>query len=263
MSAEISDAAAPRPGLAAAARPIIAFEGVGKWFGAVEVLKEVSFSVNEGSVLVICGRSGSGKSTILRCLCGLERPEAGTIRVMGRTLDARCLAEADFRSHIGMVFQRFSLFPHMRVLANLTLAPRKVRGMGRAEAEAEARKMLARVGLSDKIDAYPGELSGGQQQRVAIARALVMRPKIMLFDEPTSALDPDMVREVLDVMRDLAASGMTMVVVTHEMGFAKQAGDRIVFMEAGAVIEDRPAADFFLRPDTEQARRFLENILYH
>jgi ABC-type polar amino acid transport system ATPase subunit len=182
---------------------------------------------------------------------------------MGRALDARSLADADFRSHIGMVFQRFSLFPHMRVLSNLTLAPRKVRGMARAEAETEARKMLARVGLSDKVDAYPGELSGGQQQRVAIARALVMRPKIMLFDEPTSALDPDMVREVLDVMRDLARTGMTMVVVTHEMGFAKQAGDRLLFMEEGAIIEDRPAADFFARPETEQARRFLENILYH
>jgi ABC-type polar amino acid transport system ATPase subunit len=262
MSADLRDQAPP----AAAPKepsPIIAFEGVGKWFGAAQVLKDVTFSVAEGSVLVLCGRSGSGKSTVLRCLCGLERPEAGTIRVMGRTLDAKCLADARFRSHIGMVFQRFSLFPHMRVLSNLTLAPRKVRGMGRVEAEAEARKMLARVGLSDKIDAYPGELSGGQQQRVAIARALVMRPKIMLFDEPTSALDPDMVREVLDVMRDLARSGMTMVVVTHEMGFAKQAGDRLLFMEAGAIIEDRPAAEFFAQPETEQARRFLENILYH
>jgi ABC-type polar amino acid transport system ATPase subunit len=261
MTTGLSD---PAPRAAAqSGAPIIAFEGVGKWFGAAQVLKDVSFSVAEGSVLVICGRSGSGKSTVLRCLCGLERPEAGTIRVMGRALDAKSLADADFRSHIGMVFQRFSLFPHMRVLSNLTLAPRKVRRMGRAQAEADARKMLARVGLSDKINAYPGELSGGQQQRVAIARALVMRPKIMLFDEPTSALDPDMVREVLDVMRDLAASGMTMVVVTHEMGFAKQAGDRLLFMEDGAVIEDRPASEFFVRPETEQARRFLENILYH
>ena len=261
MSAELGD---PAPAVATKpSRPIIAFDCVGKWFGSVQVLKDVTFSVEEGSVLVICGRSGSGKSTVLRCLCGLERPEAGAIRVMGRTLDARCLADADFRSHIGMVFQRFSLFPHMRVLANLTLAPRKVRGMGRAEAEAEARRMLARVGLSDKVDAYPAELSGGQQQRVAIARALVMRPKIMLFDEPTSALDPDMVREVLDVMRDLATSGMTMVVVTHEMGFAKQAGDRLIFMEAGVIIEDRPAAEFFAQPATDQARRFLDNILYH
>jgi ABC-type polar amino acid transport system ATPase subunit len=243
--------------------PIIAMEGVGKWFGGTQVLKDVSFQVAEGSVLVICGRSGSGKSTVLRCLCGLERAEAGTIRVMDRVLDQKSLGDADFRSHIGMVFQRFSLFPHMRVLANLTLAPRKVRGMGRAEAEADAKRMLARVGLSDKTDAYPNELSGGQQQRVAIARALVMRPKIMLFDEPTSALDPDMVREVLDVMRDLAASGMTMVAVTHEMGFAKQAGDRIVFMEEGAILEDRPAAEFFAEPATEQARRFLDNILYH
>ena len=262
MSADISTSAPPAPA-AKKTDPIIAFDGVGKWFRAIQVLKDVSFAVAEGSVLVLCGRSGSGKSTVLRCLCGLERPEAGSIRVMGRMLDAKCLADAAFRSHIGMVFQRFSLFPHMRVLSNLTLAPRKVRGMARAEAEAEACKMLARVGLSDKVDAYPGELSGGQQQRVAIARALVMRPKIMLFDEPTSALDPDMVREVLDVMRDLARTGMTMVVVTHEMGFAKQAGDRLLFMEEGAIIEDRPAADFFARPETEQARRFLENILYH
>ena len=213
---------------------------------------------------MICGRSGSGKSTVLRCLCGLERAEAGTIRVMGKNLDRQSLADAAFRSHIGMVFQRFSLFPHMRVLANLTLAPRKVRGIGRAEAEADARKMLARVGLSDKVDAYPGELSGGQQQRVAIARALVMRPKIMLFDEPTSALDPDMVREVLDVMRDLAGSGMTMVVVTHEMGFAKQAGDRLLFMEDGAISRGPPRRRV-LRPPRHRpsARRFLDNTLHH
>jgi ABC-type polar amino acid transport system ATPase subunit len=243
--------------------PIISAEGVGKWFGETQVLRNVSFSVPEGSTIVMCGRSGSGKSTVLRCLCGLERPEAGTIRVMGRLLDAAALADANFRSHIGMVFQRFSLFPHMRVLSNLTLAPRKVRGMAREEAEEEARKMLARVGLADKLRAYPNELSGGQQQRAAIARALVMRPKVMLFDEPTSALDPDMVREVLDVMRGLASSGMTMVVVTHEMGFARQAGDRILFMEAGAIIEDTPSSNFFACPATEQARHFLENVLNH
>jgi ABC-type polar amino acid transport system ATPase subunit len=164
---------------------------------------------------------------------------------------------------LAMVFQRFSLFPHMRVMSNLTLALRKVRGVKRAEAEGLARTMLARVGLPNKGNAYPNELSGGQQQRVAIARALVMKPKIMLFDEPTSALDPDLVREVLDVMRELAASGMTMVVVTHEMGFAKQAGDRVVFMNHGEVVENRPSKEFFADPQTEAARRFLDNVLHH
>jgi ABC-type polar amino acid transport system ATPase subunit len=246
-----------------AGAPIIEVAGLGKWFGHAQVLKDVSFSVAEGSVLVICGASGSGKSTVLRCLCGLEQAGTGTVRVMGQAVDRFSLRNTDFRSHIGMVFQRFSLFPHMRVLANLTLAPRKVRGLRRAEAEADAKAMLARVGLADRIDAYPNELSGGEQQRVAIARALVMRPRIMLFDEPTSALDPDMVREVLDVMRDLASSGMTMVVVTHEMGFARNAGDRILFMHQGTILEDRPTAEFFARPCTEQARRFLDNVLHH
>jgi polar amino acid transport system ATP-binding protein len=265
MSAGVREAAhdAGSAADAPAGAPIIEVAGIGKWFGLTQVLRDISFTVAERSVLVICGPSGSGKSTVLRCLCGLEQAEVGNIRVMGQVIDHKSLRSADFRSHIGMVFQRFSLFPHMRVLANLTLAPRKVRGMGRAEAEAEAKAMLARVGLSDKIDAYPNELSGGQQQRVAIARALVMRPKIMLFDEPTSALDPDKVREVLDVMRDLATSGMTMVVVTHEMGFAKKAGDRILFMDQGAILEDRPSSEFFVRPATDQARRFLDNVLYH
>jgi ABC-type polar amino acid transport system ATPase subunit len=244
-------------------KPIITMEGVSKWFGRTQVLNNVSFSVAAGSVVVICGRSGSGKSTILRCLCGLERAQVGAIHIMGRILDQKSLGQADFRSHIGMVFQRFSLFPHMRVLANLTLAPCRVRGLRRIEAEVEAKRLLARVGLIDKIDAYPNELSSGQQQRVAIARALVMRPKVMLFDEPTSALDPDMVREVLDVMRDLASSGITMIVVTHEMGFARQAGDRIIFMDQGRILEDRNTADFFTQPLTEQASRFLENILHY
>jgi polar amino acid transport system ATP-binding protein len=242
---------------------IIEMRGVSKWFNAIQVLKDVTLSLPAGSVAVICGPSGSGKSTVLRCICGLEEAQAGTIRVMGRDLGRRTLEEADFRSHIGMVFQRFSLFPHMRVLGNLTLGPRIVRGMSRAEAEAEAHAMLARVGLSDKLRAYPGELSGGQQQRVAIARALVMRPKIMLFDEPTSALDPDMVREVLDVMRDLAKTGMTMVVVTHEMGFARQVGDRVIFMDGGSIVEDRSANEFFTCPSSEKGRRFLDNVLHH
>jgi polar amino acid transport system ATP-binding protein len=243
--------------------PIIEMRGVGKWFGAVQVLKDVTFSLPAGSVTVICGPSGSGKSTVLRCICGLEEAQAGNIRVMGRDLGRRALAETDFRSHIGMVFQRFSLFPHMRVLGNLTLGPRKVRGLSRSEAEADARAMLARVGLADKLHAFPSELSGGQQQRAAIARALVMNPKIMLFDEPTSALDPDMVREVLDVMRNLAKTGMTMVVVTHEMGFARQVGSRVIFMDGGAIVEDCETKEFFTRPSSEKGRRFLDNVLHH
>jgi ABC-type polar amino acid transport system ATPase subunit len=237
--------------------------GVSKWYGQVRVLNDINLSIGAGSVTVICGPSGSGKSTVLRCICGLEEAQAGTIRVMGRVLNKQTLSDPNFRSEIGMVFQRFSLFPHMRVLANLTLAPRKVRGMSAADAEARARAMLARVGLPEKAGAYPNELSGGQQQRVAIARALVMQPKVMLFDEPTSALDPDLVREVLDVMRELATSGMTMVVVTHEMGFARQAGDRVVFMNHGQILENRPTAEFFAHPVTEAARRFLDNVLHH
>ena len=247
----------------ATSRPIIELRNVGKWYGPTQVLKNINLTVETGSVTVICGPSGSGKSTVLRCICGLEEAQAGTLHIMGRKLNKQTLGDANFRSDIGMVFQRFSLFPHMRVLANLTLAPRKVRGMKRREAEAQAHAMLARVGLPDKADAYPNGLSGGQQQRVAIARALVMKPKIMLFDEPTSALDPDLVREVLDVMRELAKSGMTMVVVTHEMGFARQAGDRLVFMNHGEILENRATQEFFAQPATESARRFLDNVLHH
>jgi len=243
--------------------PIIELRNVSKWYGPTQVLKNINLTVETGSVTVICGPSGSGKSTVLRCICGLEEAQAGTLHIMGRTLNKQTLGDANFRSDIGMVFQRFSLFPHMRVLANLTLAPRKVRGMKRREAEAQAYAMLARVGLPDKANAYPNELSGGQQQRVAIARALVMKPKIMLFDEPTSALDPDLVREVLDVMRELAKSGMTMVVVTHEMGFARQAGDRMMFMNHGEILENRATQEFFAQPATEPARRFLDNVLHH
>src|SRR5579884_3938598 len=193
-----------REDVATPAEPIISFADVAKWFGAAQVLKGINLTIEAGSVVVVCGPSGSGKSTLLRCVCGLERVQSGTIRVMGRSLSDGALRDAAFRANIGMVFQRFSLYPHMRVLDNLTLAPRKVRRVGAAEAERKARAMLARVGLESKVAAYPSELSGGEQQRVAIARALVMEPKIMLFDEPTSALDPEMVREVLDVMRELA-----------------------------------------------------------
>ena len=243
--------------------PIIAFAGVSKWCGKLQVLRDIDLRIEAGSVVVICGPSGSGKSTLLRCICGLEATQAGSIRVMGRELDAKALADRAFRANIGMVFQRFSLYPHMNVLGNLTLAPRKVRGLGAAEAESRARAMLARVGLTDKIEAWPSQLSGGQQQRAAIARALVMEPRIMLFDEPTSALDPEMIREVLDVMRDLAKSGMTMAVVTHEMGFAREAADRVLFMDEGRIVEEAETQTFFETPRTERARRFLDNILQH
>jgi ABC-type polar amino acid transport system ATPase subunit len=242
---------------------IIKMTGVDKWYGDAHILKSIDLEIDAGSVVVICGPSGSGKSSLLRCICGLEEIKAGVIRVMGRELSKKTLGEASFRSDVGMVFQKFSLFPHMRVVSNLTLAPTRVRGMSRLEAEENARTILARVGLADKINAFPSELSGGQQQRVAIARALMMKPKIMLFDEPTSALDPDMVREVLDVMRDLASSGVTMVVVTHEMGFAKQAGSRIIFMDQGCILEDKPVAQFFENPTTAEGRRFIDNILRH
>ena len=243
--------------------PIISFARVNKWFGALHVLRDVDLAIDAGSVVVLCGPSGSGKSTLLRCICGLERAQSGTIRIMGRDLTDAVLRDSGFRANIGMVFQRFSLYPHMRVLDNLTLAPRKVRGIGAAEAESSARAMLERVGLTDKISSYPSELSGGQQQRVAIARALVMQPKVMLFDEPTSALDPEMVREVLDVMRDLAESGMTMVVVTHEMGFAREAADRVIFMDDGRIVEQGETGAFFDNPATARAKSFIDDILHH
>jgi ABC-type polar amino acid transport system ATPase subunit len=243
--------------------PIISFACVNKWFGAAQVLKDIDLEIDAGSVVVICGPSGSGKSTLLRCICGLERIQTGTIQVMEREITDAALRDVGFRANIGMVFQRFSLYPHMSVLDNLTLAPRKVRRIPASEASQQARAMLDRVGLGDKLHAFPGELSGGQQQRAAIARALVMQPKVMLFDEPTSALDPEMVREVLDVMRNLAASGMTMVVVTHEMGFAREAADRAIFVDEARIVEEGKAGAFFDDPRTARARTFLDNILHH
>jgi putative glutamine transport system ATP-binding protein len=242
---------------------IIRFEGVTKAFGSAVVLRDICLAIRRGSVNVICGPSGSGKSTLLRCINGLERYQAGTLTVFGRTIDATLVGSSAFRAEIGMVFQRFSLYPHMTALDNVKLALRKVRRRPSSEAHRQAQEMLSRVGLADKIGAYPSQLSGGQQQRVAIARALVMEPKIMLFDEPTSALDPEMIREVLDVMRDLAKSGMTMLVVTHEMGFAREAADRIVFMDEGRIVEDADCARFFGDPRSDRARSFLDNILHH
>jgi ABC-type polar amino acid transport system ATPase subunit len=226
-------------------------------------LQNVDLSVERGSVVVVCGPSGSGKSTMLRCINGLETFESGSMRVLGCQLDRKAPPSGEFRARIGMVFQKFSLYPHMDVAQNVTLALRKVLRMRQPEAIERAQQMLERVGLPDKLHARPTELSGGQQQRVAIARALVMEPKIMLFDEPTSALDAEIIREVLDVILSLAGEGMTMLVVTHEMGFAREAADRVVFMDQGAILENTESNRFFAAPSTDRGRRFMEKILRH
>ena len=228
--------------------------------GPVVALDDLSVRVRRGEVLVVIGPSGSGKSTFLRCLNGLEQIDSGTIVIDGIPLDASEANRLAIRREVGMVFQSFNLFPHLCVLDNINLAQRLVRGRSRAEASRASRELLARVGLADKADSYPDQLSGGQQQRVAIARALALHPKVMLFDEATSALDPEMIGEVLDVMRALAEGGMTMVVVTHEMGFAREVSDRVVFMEAGRLVEEAATEDFFLRPAQERTREFLRQI---
>ena len=231
-----------------------------KSFGDLHVLKDIDLHIDEKEVVVLIGPSGSGKSTLLRCLNYLEEPSSGTIRVDGINLDTSENINA-VRREVGMVFQRFNLFPHMTVLDNIRLAPMQVRKMKESEARESALELLAKVGLSDKADAYPEQLSGGQQQRVAIARALAMRPKVMLFDEPTSALDPEMVKEVLEVMRDLAHEGMTMVVVTHEMGFAKEVGKRVLFMDQGRIIETGRPTELFDNPKELRTQEFLSKIL--
>lgn len=231
-----------------------------KSFGDLQVLKGVSIDIAEREVVVVIGPSGSGKSTFLRCLNYLEEPTSGEIEVDGISL-SNDAAINQVRMEVGMVFQRFNLFPHMTVLDNIVLAPMKVRKMGRAEAEARAMELLEKVGLAEKARAYPEQLSGGQQQRVAIARALAMRPKVMLFDEPTSALDPEMIKEVLDVMMSLAKEGMTMVVVTHEMGFAREVGDRVLFMDGGRIIEEGEPDAVFSNPQEERTKLFLSKIL--
>ena len=241
--------------------PIITFERVNKWFGRFHVLRDVDLTVGRGERIVVCGPSGSGKSTLIRCVNRLEEHQEGRIVVDGTELTDEVHAVERIRREVGMVFQQFNLFPHLTVLENVTLAPTQVLQLPLAEAEAQAREQLARVQIADQAGKYPGQLSGGQQQRVAIARALCMRPRIMLFDEPTSALDPEMVKEVLDAMLELAGAGMTMVVVTHEMGFARSVADRVVFMDHGRILEDRPPADFFSRPDHERARDFLAKVL--
>ena len=239
---------------------MIEIKGLRKSFGADEVLKGIDLSIDEKEVVVIIGPSGSGKSTLLRCMNHLEEPTGGEVVVDGITLSSEANINK-VREEVGMVFQRFNLFPHMTVLENIMLAPMKVKRVARDAAEKTARELLARVGLAEKADAYPDNLSGGQQQRVAIARALAMRPKVMLFDEPTSALDPEMVGEVLDVMRALANEGMTMVIVTHEMGFAREVGDRLLFVDEGRIIESGVPREVFENPKEERTRSFLSKVL--
>jgi glutamate transport system ATP-binding protein len=245
------------------AEPLVSIRGVSKSFGSFRALADIDLDVARGEVVVVVGASGSGKSTLCRCINRLETIDAGTITIDGQPLPDEGRALARLRADVGMVFQSFNLFGHKSALENVVLGPVKVRGVPVEEAREQARALLRRVGVGDKEDSHPAELSGGQQQRVAIARALAMQPKVMLFDEPTSALDPEMIKEVLDVMVELAADGMTMVVVTHEMGFARQAGDRVVFMDAGRIVEVDTPEQFFTSARSERARDFLSKILAH
>jgi ABC-type polar amino acid transport system ATPase subunit len=242
---------------------VIEFHKVNKWFGSLHVLKDIDLTIEAGNVVVVCGPSGSGKSTLIRCINRLETIQSGNIIVDGLSLTDGALNAARLRTHVGMVFQSFNLYPHMTVLRNITLAPTKVKGLAESEAEKIAAELLQRVGIPDKASAFPANLSGGQQQRVAIARALAMKPKIMLFDEPTSALDPEMINEVLEVMTDLARDGMTMVVVTHEMGFARRVAHRIVFMDEGRIVEVNEPEKFFVAAESPRAQQFLSKILSH
>jgi len=242
--------------------PIIRVVDLHKHFGRVPALNGVNLEIEQGQVVIVIGPSGSGKSTLLRCINHLEKPTHGHIFIEGVDLEAKSTNINRMRTEIGMVFQQFNLFPHLSVLENITLAQRVVRKRDKEEREQVARQLLERVGIPEKADAYPGQLSGGQQQRVAIARALAMNPKIMLFDEPTSALDPEMIKEVLDVMQDLAQTGMTMVCVSHEMGFARAAANRIIFMDQGLIVEDTTPADLYDNPQHERTRLFLSKILH-
>ena len=242
---------------------LLQMERVNKRFGELHVLQDVDLQVDAGEVVVVLGPSGSGKSTLCRTINRLEPIDSGTILLDGKPLPSEGRALARLRSDVGMVFQQFNLFAHLSVLDNVTLGPVKVRGLSRAEAERRARELLRRVGVEDQAGKLPAQLSGGQQQRVAIARALAMDPKLILFDEPTSALDPEMITEVLDVMRDLAAAGMTMMVVSHEMGFARSAANRVVFMDGGRVLEQAAPERFFADPTTERAKDFLSKVLNH
>ncbi|WP_375003811.1 amino acid ABC transporter ATP-binding protein [Aeromicrobium sp. CTD01-1L150] len=242
---------------------MVAMRGVQKHFGSLHVLQDIELEVGHGEVVVVIGPSGSGKSTLCRTINRLETIDEGTVEVDGRTLPDEGRALAELRADVGMVFQSFNLFAHKTVLENVTLGPIKVRGQKKAEADARAMELLERVGVQNQAQKLPAQLSGGQQQRVAIARSLAMEPKVMLFDEPTSALDPEMIKEVLDTMVDLAKGGMTMVVVTHEMGFARTAADRVLFMSDGRIVEENTPEEFFTNPQTDRAKDFLGKILKH
>lgn len=242
---------------------MVSFKSVNKWFGDLHVLKDINIEVASGEVVVVCGPSGSGKSTLIRCINRLEPIQEGELVVDEMAVHDKKINMTKIRAEIGFVFQSFNLYPHMTALQNTTIAPIKVRKMKKEEADKLGRKMLTRVGLEDRIDHYPAQLSGGQQQRVAIARGLCLQPKIMLFDEPTSALDPEMIGEVLDVMKSLATEGMTMMVVTHEMGFAREVANRVVFMDEGKIVEVAPPNDFFTNPQTDRGKYFLSSILTH
>jgi glutamate transport system ATP-binding protein len=242
---------------------LVVLEGVNKHFGPLHALKDINLSIRKGEVVVVIGPSGSGKSTLCRAINRLETIDEGSIVLDGQPLPEEGKTLAALRAEVGMVFQSFNLFAHKTILENVTLGPTKVRGQSKADAEKRARELLDRVGVGNQADKYPAQLSGGQQQRVAIARALAMEPKVMLFDEPTSALDPEMIKEVLDAMVDLAQRGMTMVVVTHEMGFARTAADRVVFMADGAIIEENTPEEFFTNPRSDRAKDFLSKILTH
>ena len=242
---------------------MISFKNVNKWYGVLHVLNKIDLEVAEGEVVVVCGPSGSGKSTLIRCINRLEPIQEGELVVDNMAVHDKKTNMTEIRAEIGFIFQSFNLYPHMTALGNVTIAPMKVRKMPKEEAEKLGRETLTRVGLGERIDNYPAQLSGGQQQRVAIARGLCMRPKIMLFDEPTSALDPEMIGEVLDVMKTLAKEGMTMMVVTHEMGFAREVANRVVFMDEGKIVEVAPPNDFFTNPQTERGKYFLSSILTH
>ena len=257
----MTDTMPTRPAPSDGAEPIIRIEGVDKWFGQFQVLTDINLEVAAGERIVVCGPSGSGKSTLIRCINRLETVQKGRIVVDGIDLTAGGKNVDSVRQEVGMVFQQFNLFPHLTILQNCTLAPMRSRGLSKDEAEAVAMKYLKRVRIPEQANKYPSQLSGGQQQRVAIARALCMTPKIMLFDEPTSALDPEMVKEVLDTMISLADDGMTMLCVTHEMGFARSVADRVIFMADGKIIEQAPPEQFFSNPQNEKTRNFLGQIL--
>jgi len=246
-----------------AARPAVTIQGMSKWYGNFQVLHDIDLTVQQGERIVICGPSGSGKSTLIRCINRLEAHQKGQITVDGTPLTDQTRDIDAVRREVGMVFQHFNLFPHLTILENCTLAPMWSRKTPRAQANAIAMRYLEKVRIPEQAHKYPGQLSGGQQQRVAIARALCMEPRLMLFDEPTSALDPEMIREVLDTMVDLARDGMTMICVTHEMGFARQVADRVVFMDQGRIVEEKPPAEFFGNPENERTQAFLAQVLGH